>query len=349
MEEPTIKEKYVGVLIGTGIGDTLGMPVEGWKREQIKKYNIKIESPTVQEYIYRIDRTIVHEDEHGKIKYYGISLKKGQYTDDTILTMALAKSIVDIGAPSLESIAADQVAAYRNAQSNHGKPNRGFGKSTKIALENLEKNRDPYNSAVNLGPGNGPTMKIAPLGIYMEATGQYDTGLKFAKLIAKITHQDPRSVVSAVIQAHNVYTLLHTTTRKQFIKTAIDVCEEHEEKATKNYPGYEEGSILKRLKWIRDNMDAAREEARKELKNSSKVYESFPFAMFMFQKYWDNPIEGILKTVNQGGDADTTGAIFGAMAGARHGMIFPNEWIECLENHEDLKKLGEGLYNLRVR
>ena len=354
-EDSAIKKKYIATLIGTGIGDTLGMPVEGWKKEQIERYERNITEPTVQSYIYDDSRSLIKEDEYGKIKYYTISLKKGQYTDDTLLTIALAKSIAEVGAPSLEYIANEQLITYKKTLANHGTPQRGFGKSTIEALENYEKTRDPYNSGVNLGPGNGPVMKIAPIGIYMDATGEFETGIKFAKLIAKTTHQDPRSIVGAAIQANNIYTLLHDTSKNLFIKSAIEICEEHEEELdSKNgkkdkFPGSKEGSMLSRLKWIKNNMDAPSKEAYKQLKNSSKVYESFPFAMFMFQKYWDRPIEGILKTVNYGGDADTTGAIFGALVGAKHGMIFPKEWVEILEDHDVLEDLGEKLYQLRTR
>jgi hypothetical protein len=37
--------RYRAVLIGTAIGDTLGMPVEGWKKEQIHKYVGRITKP----------------------------------------------------------------------------------------------------------------------------------------------------------------------------------------------------------------------------------------------------------------------------------------------------------------
>ena len=31
-----MKERYIATLVGCALGDILGMPVEGWKREQIK-------------------------------------------------------------------------------------------------------------------------------------------------------------------------------------------------------------------------------------------------------------------------------------------------------------------------
>ena len=66
----------------------------------------------------------------------------------------------------------------------------------------------------------------------------------------------------------------------------------------------------------------------------------------MFQKYWNNPIEGLIETVNWGGDADTTGAIYGALCGAKHGMIFPEKWIKETKNLEPLIKAAEGIYDL---
>jgi len=32
----TMKERYQAILFGCAAGDTLGMPLEGWKQEQIK-------------------------------------------------------------------------------------------------------------------------------------------------------------------------------------------------------------------------------------------------------------------------------------------------------------------------
>jgi ADP-ribosyl-[dinitrogen reductase] hydrolase len=42
--------------------------------------------------------------------------------------------------------------------------------------------------------------------------------------------------------------------------------------------------------------------------------------------------ECIVATVNQGGDADTTGAIAGMLAGATYGVAaLPREWLERLD------------------
>jgi ADP-ribosyl-[dinitrogen reductase] hydrolase len=56
--------------------------------------------------------------------------------------------------------------------------------------------------------------------------------------------------------------------------------------------------------------------------------------------------ECIVATVNQGGDADTTGAIVGAIAGAYYGLdAIPRDWIRKLEPQvrDELEILAEQL------
>jgi ADP-ribosyl-[dinitrogen reductase] hydrolase len=56
--------------------------------------------------------------------------------------------------------------------------------------------------------------------------------------------------------------------------------------------------------------------------------------------------ECVVKTVNRGGDADTTGSIAGAVAGARYGLAaIPQRWLGALapDLREELSTLAEEL------
>src|SRR3989344_1706469 len=105
-------EKYKGVLLGCAVGDTLGMAVEGWKKEQIKKYVGSAREPMAPVIIKNEDGSEKTEDEHGKLKYWTRDLKKGEWTDDTILTMAIAESIAEKNALDLEDNAKKHIIAY---------------------------------------------------------------------------------------------------------------------------------------------------------------------------------------------------------------------------------------------
>ena len=160
-----------------------------------------------------------------------------------------------------------------------------------------------------------------------------------------MTHLDPRSVVSGVVQAHAVYDLLSDVSRESFLTNCYGISQHYEAPLTPQYKGYEKGTLTEKLKWVYENRDRTSEEAHTYLGSSSAVFSSYPFALFMFQKYWDDPLKGLLETVNYGGDCDTTGAIFGTLAGARHGLsIFPKEWIAVTKDVPKLRAVADTLY-----
>jgi ADP-ribosyl-[dinitrogen reductase] hydrolase len=338
-----IKDKYIATLVGTAIGDTLGMPVESWKPGQIKKYIGKVTEPMAPIIVKDSQGNIVNEDEFGKLRSFGRNLKKGDITDDTILTLAVASSISECGFVDLDDLARKHIAAYDDCLSS-GKST--FGRTTREAIENMKNGAKPWKSGIIGGPGNAPAMKMAPLGLYMHATGGYEAGLRQAESIGRLTHLDPRSVASGVVQAHAIYSLLEGISRDDFVESAYKVCKGHEKPLTSEFRAQGAGTLASKLEWIAKNRDARVEEAYNHIKCSDLVTESYPFALFMFQKYWDNPIEGLIETVNYGGDADTTGAMFGALAGARHGMVFPEEWINETQGIERLIKAAKSIYEI---
>ncbi len=338
-------ERYKATLLGCAIGDTLGMPVEGWKKEQIKKYVGRIIEPIDPIIVADSSGKQIEKDEYGKLKFYSKGLKKGEWTDDTILTIALAESLGEKGYPDINDIAQKQLKAYEDSiRPDNSDP--GFGKTTRDAFENLKKGISPLNSGVIGGPGNAPAMKMSPLGLYMDATGNYNLGLTKAEHIGRITHLDPRSIALGIVQAHAIYTLLQNVSREEFLDSVLEVSSKYEKPLTKEFNVYEKGNLTSRIKWIRDNKDSECETAFNLIKNSSLGFESYPFSLFMLQKYWNNTLEGLIETVNFGGDCDTTGAIYGTLAGAKDGMIFKEDWINVLDKKDKIINLATKIYNL---
>lgn len=67
----------------------------------------------------------------------------------------------------------------------------------------------------------------------------------------------------------------------------------------------------------------------------------------MLYKYVDNLQECMEKIINQGGDADTTGALAGSILGAVYGYSkFPEKWRRGLEDRARLIRLADDLYSL---
>ncbi|MBI5398577.1 ADP-ribosylglycohydrolase family protein [Candidatus Woesearchaeota archaeon] len=340
-------EHYLATLIGCAVGDALGMPVEGWKREQILKYVGRIDDMIDPVIVRDSVGNKVTEDEFGKLRYWTEDFRKGEYTDDTILALALAESIATVRGLDLNDVAVRQLETYTSRRRTDGSVKGGFGGTTMLAFKNLETGVSPLESGVIGGPGNGPAMKMAPLGMYMHATGKYDEGLRFAELVGRITHRDPRSVASGVVQAHAVYAALQGLACSTFVDSVVNVCCRFENPLTTRFTAWKQGGLRRRLEWIKYNRNVDPQVAHEHLGSSSNVYQSYPFALFMFQKYWDDPINGLIETVNYGGDCDTTGAMFGALAGARHGMVFPARWESKLQGLEPLVRAAKQISSLR--
>jgi len=335
-------DNYKAILFGCAIGDALGMPVEGWKQEQIRKYYGRITDLIDPLIVNDEHGNLTMQDEFGKIKYHTKGLKAGQWTDDTILTIALAESIAEIRYINLKDIAQKQLHEFLYYEKSGS--NRAFGKTTRDAMNNLA--RGVFPSGVIGGPGAAPAMKMAPVGIYMDISNEIEDNLKNAEMIGKITHLDPRSVASGVVQAFAIHALLQNVSRDTFVDSITDICSRYEIKVTSEYSCYGMGSLSSRLRWIQNNKDASVEYAFKILGSSSNVLCCYPFTLFMFQKYFEKPLEGMIETVNYGGDCDTTGAIYGTLVGAKYGMIFPEKWISKIENLEKIIAVSKKLERL---
>ncbi|MFQ5751697.1 MAG: ADP-ribosylglycohydrolase family protein, partial [bacterium] len=102
-----LKQKFQGALIGTLVGDALGMPVEGWPPQAI-----------VQEYSQLREMLASR-------------LGKGTYTDDTQMMIAVAESLVHCKGFNGEDMA-------RRFLDNYD-PRRGYGSGTVLALQFLRR------------------------------------------------------------------------------------------------------------------------------------------------------------------------------------------------------------------
>lgn len=338
------KEKYSATLEGCARGDTLGMPVEGWKRGRIQKVFGKIREPIDAVILYDGKGNEITQDEFGELKNWSRGQKKGEYTDDTILTLALARSIVAKKGIDIRDIARRQLHEYKIRLQPDGTVKGGFGKTTMDAFKRLDKGVSPYESGVIGGPGNAPPMKMPSVGLFMARSNAYEQGLRDAEDIGRITHLDPRSIVSGVVQAHAVYALITGCSREVFVDSLMDVAKRWERPVSNEYPLADKGSLTSRLEWIKEKRDVDPDTAHRRLQSSSDVISSYPFALFMFQRYWDDPLVGMVQTVNYGGDCDTTAAMFSALGGARHGPFWPNDWP--LQDCEEIRTLGRKLYDL---
>lgn len=162
------RDAALGALLGTFVGDALGMPFEGSRSEEIPEQLEMIEA----------------------------RLGRGTYTDDTEMMIALAESLLAHGSVHEVELAQAFLAACN--------PERGYGSGTLEVLAQWREGVSVEEAAGRLfggegSLGNGAAMRIAPVAVRF--ANSYTELRSQAERSARITHAHPIAIDAAVVQA----------------------------------------------------------------------------------------------------------------------------------------------------
>jgi len=316
-------DRFRGALLGTFVGDALGMPVEGWPRQAIRE-------------------RFGHRGREVR-EMMDARLGMGTYTDDTQMTLALAEALLDSppGELDLDRVAHRFAEAFR-AERGYGGNTRRVLSGIRTALRDggdwrqvVEQHRPPGGSWAN-----GAAMRVAPVALAFYP--HLGAVARAAEAQAEVTgHTHPVGRSGARLQALAVLTAL----RHGAEENAIDPDAFLEEVG-----GVLPGEHRQALDWIAANLEASGEAAARALGVSARASESVPAALWAFLSRRDDPEEAIVRAVGLGGDADTIGAMTGALAGALHGAeALPERWVAVLEDGERGRSYAEELADRLLR
>jgi ADP-ribosyl-[dinitrogen reductase] hydrolase len=274
-------------LLGGAVGDALGATTEFMTPTQIRDR-------------YGVLREIVGGG--------WLTLSPGQVTDDTEMTLCVARGIVGSGGWALRPIA-DRFAHWLSRDP------ADVGATCRRGIEEyMEKGRleAPPDER---GAGNGAAMRVAPVALYTLG----DEGLlsRLAVEQARITHHHPLSDAACVSVGKMIQRGLLGGPLRDLRAAAEELAARHPEFSFEGYDGNSSGYVVDTLRTVFD-------------------------AFFST----DNFEDCVVKTVNRGGDADTTGSIAGAIAGARYGLAaIPRRWLEAIDGglREELHTLAGEL------
>ena len=313
-----LKDRFRGALLGTFIGDALGMPMEGRRGNDLKSKDIV--------------RDMLNE-----------RLGRGTYTDDTQMMIGLAEAFLE------NPGCVDQDRIAKRFSENYDRK-RGYGGNARSIISEIKKGK-PWKEAVALFPlpgggsmANGAAMRVAPcaLAFYPD----FDTVGQAAEKQAAVTgHTHPVGLFGAKMQALAVLqALISVYHEKKF------PAESFIQKLTSNCPS----RFNSVLNWLKENLDARPQKAAEVIGTRSLADCSVPMALWCFLSCSDDPEEVVVRSVNLGGDADTIGAMAGAIAGAYHGASsFPKRWVKVLENGNKGKdyviKLADQIFEKTYR
>ena len=89
--------------------------------------------------------------------------------------------------------------------------------------------------------------------------------------------------------------------------------------------------------------------AATQIRGTGYVVDSLEAALWAFDQSRSFE-EGALMAVNLGDDADTTGAVYGQLAGAFYGgSDIPRRWLEKLYRRELIAGMADGLFSEKAR
>ncbi|WP_414542979.1 ADP-ribosylglycohydrolase family protein [Nostoc sp. CCY0012] len=147
----------------------------------------------------------VYEGKNFKTKDFPLFNRECRFTDDTVLTVAVADVILNADQSPDNNQYIDQLKLYYRRY-----PYAGYGRNFREWANS--NSRQPYNSL-----GNGAAMRVSPIGY---AFNDLDTVLREAQHSAEVTHNHPEGIKGAQATATAIF-LARTGHDKAQIKSYI--------------------------------------------------------------------------------------------------------------------------------
>jgi ADP-ribosylglycohydrolase len=290
MTHPVLKERFIGAIVGCAVGDALGAPFEG------------------------ISANKLFQD--GQLDYAPIAgFPPGQYTDDTQMTLAIVKAVLEDGEIKGKSVAEKFAELWRSGQIV------GPGASCSEAMRRYirgEADWDECGTAPGRA-GNGTAMRASPIGLW-----DYDEPgrlVEDAAAVSVITHKDERAVAGAIAVAAAV---AYVVQRDEVLVEDLvgHVSQGVSGQSAEFASAVDEIPALMKA----DEADAIQTMINEGWQGHDASFGVTPFVIptvlasfYAFLRYPGDFCASVRAVINMGGDVDSTGAITGAISGAFNG------------------------------
>ncbi len=223
-----------------------------------------------------------------------LGLEAGQVTDDTQMSLAIGQAIIDHQGWNIQAVADNFVAWLESDPPD-------IGNTCRRGIMRHRDNGQLFGLPRDDDAGNGACMRNLPVAL--ATLNRPDYFSEWSVQQSHITHNHPLSNAATLTFGRIVNLLINGQDIKACKQEAEQLICQHGEFAYNPYPG----------------------------KASAYIVDTVQTVLHYFFNT-DSFESCLIATVNQGADADTTGALVGMLAGAKYGVEqIPERWLKQLD------------------
>ncbi|WP_018339175.1 ADP-ribosylglycohydrolase family protein, partial [Butyricimonas synergistica] len=301
------------ILLGTAIGDALGLPVQFLDREVIAKNPV-----TTMEGLDQFN------------------IPAGTWSDNTSLSFCLAESLCN--GYDLNDIINKFTKWMYEDYWTPANETFDINYINYFAIVNLRNNGSPHVTGIDNKRGNrdGSLMRILPLVPYI-LNMEEENRFRIIKEISSLTYRHSGSILACIALCEFAIQYINL----QLVEEAYQAMQQTILQLLKKEMFIEEDIPFKRLVGLSYEEFKAIE--LKDIHSTEYVIDTLEASLWCIFNT-TNYKDAVLKAVNLGDDTDTVGAITGGLAGIIYGYdTIPSEWLEVLAKKDDIIELADKL------
>ncbi len=250
-------------------------------------------------------------------------LPPGAWTDDTSMALCLGQSLVACGGFDARDQIERYVRWWRLGENSATGRCFDIGNATSSALRRYVESHDPFAGDPSpSAAGNGSLMRLAPVAL---AAASEVEAVEWAGLQSRVTHAAREAVDACRFYARLLWRAIDAAPKDALLDTSAGA----DLDLAPAVAAVASGSYQRAMPPV--------------IQGTGYVVRALEAALWAF--YHSTSFEtGAILAVNLGQDADTTGAIYGQIAGAYYGVAdIPAAWRACIIWHDQIIALADDL------
>jgi ADP-ribosylglycohydrolase len=305
MHDSNVSERYRGSMLGLAAGDALGTTLEFSRPGTFKPITDIVGGGPFE-------------------------LIPGEWTDDTSMALCLAASLIET--KGFEPV--DQLRRYTLWWEEGYMSSTGacfdIGITVRSALNRFKQTGEAYCGSTDpYSAGNGSIMRLAPVPLFYARVPAL--AIERSADSSRTTHAAIECVDACRYLGALIVGAVRGATKGELLADHFDPVG----------GTWSRAPLAPKLAAIAAG--AFKRKERAEIKGSGYVVDSLEAALWAFYN-GETFEEGALMAVNLGDDADTTGAVYGQLAGAYYGESgIPVKWRTIIANRSLIEQMADDV------